>query len=256
ATDPDLPKELGPELIMVAFGDDDQANAIAHFAFDELKTSRAVVWTDVSMDFTRTLSTYFKKRFIRQGGKIASEDFFKAGDKDFSGHITRLKALSPQPDAVFVSAVPGEAAAIVAQLRSAGIRIPILSGDGFDSDIVSAVPSKDMADGVYFSTHSYRGQTRKEVSEFVEAYKKKYDTEPENAFAALGFDAMNLLADAIKRAGTTEAGPLLRAIYATRSFHGVTGGISYARPSHVPIKPISIIGIRNGEYKVMQKWKP
>ena len=256
ATDPDIPEELGPGVIMTTFGDDDQAHAMAHFALDVLKARRVALWTDVSMDFTRGLSSFFKKRFTRRGGKVVSEDFFKTGDKDFSGHVARLKALSPQPDAIFVSAVPGEAVQIVAQLRSEGVTMPILSGDGFDSDIASALPAKNMADNLYFSTHSYRGQTRKEVLEFIEAYKKKFGTEPENAFAALGFDAINLLADSIKRAGTTASTPLMKALYATRSFQGVTGEISFARPSHVPVKPISIIGIKNGEYKVMETWKP
>lgn len=256
ATDPGLPDELGPDLIMTAFGDNDQAHAMAHYALDKLKTRRIAMWTDVTMDFTRGLSSYFRKRFLRLGGKVVLEDYFKAGDKDFSGHIARLKAMSPMPDAVFVAAVPGDAAPIVAQMRSQGILLPILSGDGFDSDIVSRVPVKSMADDVYFATHSYRGEKREEVLEFKEAYKKKFGIPPENAFAALGFDAMNLLADAIQSAGTTDASPLVKAFYSIRSFHGVTGEISYTRPCRLPVKPVSIIGIKDGAYAVEGTWKP
>lgn len=177
-------------------------------------------------------------------------------DKDFSAQIARLKAASPKPDVVFISAIPNEAGLTVKQIREAGLPLPIVSGDGFDTELVVTVPGPKLANDVYFSTHTYREDQRPEVLAFIEAYKKEYGRPPENAFAPLGFDAVGLIADAVKRAGTTEKAALRKALAATRGYKSVTGEISYTRPSGVPAKAVSIIGVKNGQYKVLETWIP
>lgn len=256
ATDPQLPAQIGPCLFMVAYGDNDQASAIADYAYKKLKIRRVVIWADSSMTFTRILAGYFRDRFESLGGKVIDEDYFKHGDTDFSPQIKRLKGLTPKPDAIFVSAVPEEAVTTVSQLRRAGIILPILSGDGFDADLTTKLRSPDVCTHIYFTTHAYRGLHNRRVTSFIEEYKKEYGREPENAFAALGYDAVSLIADAARRAGSTDPKDLKEALAATKDFQGVTGDISYRRPGRVPAKPISIIGIEDAKYKVMETWRP
>lgn len=256
ATDPQLPTKIGSCLFMVAYGDDDQAFAVAEFARNSLKARDVVIWTDTSMEFTRLLAKFFRERFESLGGRVVDEDVFKHGDTDFSALNKRLKALSPQPDALFVSAVPEEAVPTVDQIRKAGILLPILSGDGFDADLTAKLASPDVCTRIYFATHSYRGVHSKRVEAFAEEYKREYGKEPENAFAALGYDAVSLIADAAHRAGSADPRALKDALAATKDFQGVTGSISYTRPSRVPVKPVSIVGIENGRYQVMETWKP
>ncbi len=256
ATDPQLPARIGPCLFMVAYGDNDQAFAIADYARKTLKIRRVVIWTDDSMAFTRLLAGFFRERFEGLGGKVIDEDYFKHGDTDFSAQIKRLKGLTPKPDAIFVSAVPQEAVTTVSQLRKAGLKLPILSGDGFDADLTTKLRSPDVCTHIYFATHVYRGVHSRRVTSFIEEYKREYGREPENAFAALGYDAVSLIADAARRAGSSDPKDLTEALAATKDFQGVTGDISYTRPSRVPVKPISIVGIENAQYKVMETWKP
>ncbi len=94
------------------------------------------------------------------------------------------------------------------------------------------------------------------MEEFIEAYNEEYGRDPENAFAALGFDAVGLIADAIERAGTTESEALKEALAETMNYQAVTGKVAYTRPSRVPVKPISIIGVFNGEYELLETWRP
>jgi branched-chain amino acid transport system substrate-binding protein len=178
------------------------------------------------------------------------------GDKDFSAQIARLKAASPKAEAVFISAIPNEAGLTVKQIREAGMALPIVSGDGFDTELVTTVPGDKLANDVYFSTHTYREDNRPEVRAFVSAYEKEYGRPPENAFAALGFDAVGLIADAIKRAGTTDGAALSAALAKTKGFKAVTGEITYSRPSGVPMKGVSIISVHGGKYKVEEVWFP
>lgn len=254
ATLPTLPKMIGNYMFMVPFGDDDQSYAIADYALKNLGAKKIVVWTDNSMDFTKTLSRFFKERVKALGGEILLEDFFMAGDKNFSAQIARLK--NANADAVFVSSTPGEAGLTTKQIREAGLTLPIVSGDGFDTELVTTVPGPALANGVYFSTHTYRGDTRPEVLNFINAYKAEYGRDPENAFAACGYDAVGFIADALKRAGKVDPTALRDALASTQGYVGVTGTITYSRPSGVPVKGVAIISVHNGQYKVENVWYP
>ncbi|MDQ7833426.1 MAG: ABC transporter substrate-binding protein [Desulfovibrionaceae bacterium] len=256
ATHPDLPKRLGANFFMVPFGDDDQAHAIADYAREDLGLKRVAVWTDASMDFTTALSRYFQERFRAKGGEVVLTDEFKAGERDFSALVARLKNAEPRPEAVFVAAVPDEAGVIVQQIRRAGLALPILSGDGFDTELVATVPGPELAHGVYFSTHTFRGDARPKVQRFVADYRAEYGVAPESAFAALGYDAVMLVADAYRRAGKGDTQTLRQALRGTRHFEGVTGRIDYSRTSGVPQKAVSIIGVTGGAYTVKEVWRP
>ncbi len=256
ATHPKLPEWVGDYMFMVPFGDDDQSFAIADYAYDKLGARKVVVWTDNSMDFTKALSAFFTERFTEKGGEVAGTDSFMMGDTDFSAQIARLASIDPKPDAVFVSAIPSEAGISVKQIREQGITMPIISGDGFDTELVTTVPGPELANDVYFSTHTYRADDRPEVAKFIEDYKAEYGRDPENAFAPLGYDALMLVANAIRRANSAEPADIQKALKETRGFKGVTGEISYTRDSMVPPKPVSVISVKQGNYKVEEIWKP
>ena len=254
ATLPTMPAMVGDCFGMIPFGDDDQSGAIAEYAFNKLNVKKIVVWTDNSMDFTKAVSKFFKKRFQELGGQLLLEDFFMMGDKDFSAQIARLK--DKNPDAVFISAIPNEAGITTKQIREAGMNLPIISADGFDTELIQTVPGKALANNVYFSSHTYREDTRPEVLDFMSAYKKEYGIEPENAFAALGYDSIGLLADVIKRAGSTDGKAMCKALRETKGFKGVTGEITFSRASGVPMKPVAIISLNDGKFKVEEVWYP
>jgi branched-chain amino acid transport system substrate-binding protein len=256
ATLPTLPMMIGDCLFMVPFGDDDQSFAIADYSFKSLGVKNVAVWTDNSMDFTKTLSKFYKQRVTELGVKVVLEDFFMMGDKDFSAQIARLKNISPQPDAIFISSIPNEAGLTTKQIRESGLTLPILSGDGFDTELIVTVPGKELANDIYFSTHTYRADPRPEVTQFMADYEKEYGVPPENAFAPLGYDAIGLIADAITKAGSAEPKALKESLAKTMGFKAVTGEISYTRPSRVPVKGVSIISVKKGKYNVEEIWFP
>lgn len=256
ATHPMLPTWVGDNMFMTAFGDDDQSYAIADYAYDTLGLRRVYLWTDNSMDFTRALSEFFTERFQERGGEIVSEDYFMMGDTDFSAQIDRLAAVEPAPDGVFISAIPSEAGLTVRQIREAGIDMPIVSGDGFDTPLVAEVPGPELADGVFFSTHTYLADDRPEVQAFIDAYTEMHGNAPENSFAPLGYDAVGLIANAIEQAGSAEPAAIREALANTRDYPAVTGTISYTRENMVPPKPVSIVSVQGGEYNVEEIWRP
>jgi branched-chain amino acid transport system substrate-binding protein len=192
------------------------------------------------MDYTKGLSKYFQDRFTKLGGKVLLNDIYMTDDKDFSALVSRLKA-NKDAQAVFASSGPDTAGIIIKQIREAGITMPILGGDGYDTDLVSTVPGEALANEVYFTTHAYVGLDTGTANQFRTAYQKEYGVPPENAFAALGYDAMGLVADAIKRAGSTDHAAVTAALAATSNFPAVTGNIAFKNGSHVPSKPVAVM---------------
>jgi branched-chain amino acid transport system substrate-binding protein len=255
ATLPTLPEQIGDYFFMVPFGDDTQAFAIADYAMDELEAQTAYMLVDQAYDFTTALASFFKQRWEERGGEIVLEDTYQSGDTDFSAQIARLQALDPPPDVLFVSAIPNEAGITTLQIREAGLTQPILSGDGFDTPLIAEVAG-DMADGVYYSTHASLDNPEAKVADFVQAYTGEYGNPPENAFAALGYDMMNLLADAIERAGSTDPAAIRDALAATEGFEAVTGVITYAEGQRKPSKSVTIIQVQDGVYSFATEVQP
>jgi branched-chain amino acid transport system substrate-binding protein len=250
ATDPGLPKKIGSELFMIAYGDNTQAAAMAAYAFKGLKARNIVVLTDKDTHFTRILSKYFKESFTKLGGKIIADYEFGKDHKEINDIVGRIRKLSPSPDAIYVAGNPLDVGPTVIPLRKAGVDAPILSGDGFDSDLKKTLGSEKIKENIYFTTHDFKGDKRPEVVNFIAAYKKEYGNKPVDAFAALGYDALNLVASALKRAGTTDTSKLTKAIAETKGFDGVTGIITYARPSAPTAKPVSVIHFNDGAYRL------
>jgi branched-chain amino acid transport system substrate-binding protein len=246
ATLPSLPRTVGNGFFMAAFGDDAQAHAVADLARGDLRARSAFLVVDRRADFTRALARFFRRRFVARGGKVAGRLSYATGERDFSAAMARIRALRPQPDVLFFSGLPSEAGRLVRQARAAGLTQPILSGDGFDTPLIGRVAGK-LADGVYYSTHVALDSAAPRIRRFVSAYRKRYRRKPENAFTALGYDTMRLIADAIRRAGSAEPAAIRRALAATRGFRMVTGTISYAPGRRTPRKPVAIVRVQDGE---------
>src|SRR5207248_2865506 len=135
-------------------------------------------------------------------GEIASARSFSGGgtDRDFRAQLTAIKAA--QPEAIFVPGYYTEAGLIAKQARSLGIKVPLLGGDGWDSPKLSEIGGSAI-DGCYFSTHFSPKDQNPKVQDFVHKYQAKFNAMPDG-MAPLGYDAMMILADAIKAAGSTD----------------------------------------------------
>src|SRR6202043_490888 len=110
-------------------------------------------------------------------------------------------------------------------------------------------------EGAYFSNHFSTEAKSPAVQQFVDKYKKKYNNKLPDAFAALGYDAVNLLADAIKRAGGTDPEKLRDAIANTKDFPGVSGKITI-NPERNATKSAVILTIKNGAFDYFKTIEP
>lgn len=248
ATSPKIPTQVGDMMFLACFGDNVQAAVGAEYSYKTFGHNAYFLW-DKGVEYTTLLGGYFKSRFTELGGTIALEDSYDDKASDFSAQITKIKALSPQPDFYYVAAMPYNIGPLVKQFRDAGITGPIVGGDGYDTpDLVKVAGAA--AENVFFTTHALMDATggTAGIKKFITDYKAEYGNDPENAFAALGYDTVYLMADAVKRAGGTDSAAVKSAIEATKDFPGITGAITFSADSHVPQKGVTIIAIKNGAF--------
>jgi branched-chain amino acid transport system substrate-binding protein len=244
--------QIGDFIYMLPFGDNVQAAAGAEFANEKgWKTTAMLV--DDAMTYTKFLAKYFVDRYTMDdiGGEVVKELSYQIGDTDFSSQITEIQGLDPQPSVLFVSSNPGEIGTIIKQIREAGLETPILGGDGYDTPTLLELAG-DSAREVYFTTHQGIYGDAPESKAFSEAYNTEYGKVPDSVFAALGFDGINLMADAITRAGETGGEKVRDALGETEGFKGATGDITYKDGSHIPDKSVALIEVKDGKFNLIK----
>jgi branched-chain amino acid transport system substrate-binding protein len=244
--------QVGSYIFRVCFIDSFQASVIAKFVGGELKARRVAILSSVSNAYSVGLARIFRERFAAAGGVISGEQKYSEGDKDFRAQLTAIGAAGC--DAVFVPGYYEEAALIVRQARDLGLAMPFVGGDGWVSDQLLLIGG-DALNGCYYSTHFSPENDSPVVRRFVSGYRARWENETPDAFAALGYDAVGVLADAIRRAGSTE-GPRLRdAIAGTRNFMGATGETTIDANRDAS-KPATIIAIRGGRLNYQEAVAP
>ena len=244
--------ETGDYIFRVCFTDPFQGKLLAEFAKRSLKAKNVAIFSDVSAPYSMGLAQYFKGPFAANGGTIASEQKYTGGDKDFKAQLTAIKAANT--DAIFVPGYYTEAGLIVSQARQLGITIPIFGGDGWEAPELIQIAGAAL-EGTYYSTHFSAENQDAKIQSFVKNFRAKYNGETPDSMAALGYDAAMVLADAIRRAGTTEGPKLRAAIAATKDHEGVTGRTTLDSLRNAP-KAAVIITVKDGKYKHVETIAP
>jgi branched-chain amino acid transport system substrate-binding protein len=243
--------ETGDYIFRVCFTDPFQGKLLADFGLKTLNAKRVAVLTDVASAYSVGLADYFKQPFVAGGGTIIGEQKYNSHDKDFKAQLTAIKA--ENPDAIFVPGYFTEVGLIVLQARQLGIQVPLFGGDGWEAPELIQIAG-DSLKNTYYSTHFSPFKDTPEVQAFVKAFQAKYNGETPDAMAALGYDSALVLADSIKRAGTTESAKLRDAIAAT-DLNGATGRTKIDEHRDAP-KAAVIITVENGKFKFLRDVQP
>jgi branched-chain amino acid transport system substrate-binding protein len=230
----------GKQMVFrVCFIDPFQAAAIAKFTTANLKLTKAAILYDQTQAYSKGLRDDFTKSFKKMGGTIVSDQAYNGGDNDFSAQLTTIKAANAE--IIFVPGYYTEGGNIAIQARKLGVTIPLIGGDGWDSSQLAAIGGSSI-EGCYYSNHSAPDQPN--MKGFVEKYKAAYGVTPD-ALGGLGYDALLVLVDSMKRAKGLDGKDLAKAISETKDFKGVTGSITIDK-DHNAQKGVVIVQIKNG----------
>ena len=255
ATDPSLPDVIGNRIFLTPFGDNTQAAAAAEFAITEFGSTVAILF-DSTAQYTRTLPLYFRTRFEELGGLVLLNAAYNGGC-DISVLGQRVKDLLPQPGFVYLAGLPDCIGDVVDSLRSVGVQQPIIGGDGLDTPNL-LISNGRPSDHVWYTTHAWLDAETgtPEAKQFIASYEQAYGIQPEDAFAALGYDAANLLIHATQQVKHNRSRKIQMALEQIQDFQGVTGTISYTNNNHVPKKTVWIIHLDEGQRSLAAAFVP
>jgi branched-chain amino acid transport system substrate-binding protein len=240
--------EVGDYVFRVCFIDPFQGEVLAKFAYNDLKARKVAILRDQAQDYSVGLTDSVQRNFTKLGGRVIAPVSYSTGDADFKAALTRIR--SEKPDVLFATGHYPEAAIITRQARELGMTMPILGGDGWVGDALQN--GREALKNTYISNHYSGDNPDPVVQNFVNSYKKRFSKDPD-AIAALGYDAIKVLADSLTRAMSTE-GPKLRDAIASADVPGVTGRLKMNAQRNVD-KPAVIqeVTYANGEVKFVYK---
>ena len=220
--------DAGNYIFRACFIDPFQGTVGGNFSAENLNAKTAAILYDIGNDYSVGLKENFVKEFERLGGKVLATESYNTGDKDFNAQITKIKNVTP--DVIYLPDYYGTVALIAKQLRAQGISTPIVGADGWDGLTENA--GEEVLNGFY-SNHYAIDSDSEAVKKFVAAFKEKYNKVP-NSFAALGYDSVYMLKDALVKAGKTDSAAVRDALEATNGDY-VTGHLTFDEKRN-PIK--------------------
>ncbi|MCL2602088.1 MAG: ABC transporter substrate-binding protein [Treponema sp.] len=239
--------EVGNFVFRACFIDPFQGVVGADFAFDHLNARRAAVLYDAGADYNTGLALAFIERFQERGGTIVARESYQSNDVDFNAQAVRIRASNA--DFVYLPNYYNDVALQALQLRAQGVNAALMGGDGWDSLIDEAGPE---VIGGFWSAAFSSDTTDPRGAAFVQAFEARFGRTA-SQFAALGYDTMMIVAQAIRAAGSDNAVAIRDAMAQVDSAF-VSGNIRFDENRN-PIKGAAILEIQDRDGKLVNVYR-
>ncbi len=218
--------ETGDYVFRVCFIDPFQGYVMARFVTDAkdksgLGLKKVAILIDQRQAYAQGLAKNFEDALVKLGGTVVAKESYQGGDQDFSAQLTKIKEAGPE--ALYVPGYYTDVANVAKQAKGIGLTVAMLGGDGWEG-VLGVDP--DAVQGAYYSNHYSADEQRPEVRNFVDKYAKRYGGKQPDSMAALAYDAVMMLKNAVERAPKITHKDVRDALAATKDFQGVTGKIS------------------------------
>ena len=221
-TAPTLVGSMGDCAFQFVMSDNIQAAVGAEYSLKQGYTTAYVLGSN-EIPYTKDLPVYFTKAFENGGGTVVGTDEYKIGAGDYSAVVTKITSVNPPPDVIFTPMFIPDSVVFLRQLRQAGSTIPVLSTDG-NADPALLDAGKKAIDGLTFTNSVCTAEGDPAVQQFYDDYHARYGKDPASYVAVIGYDEVNLVANAITAAGSTDPAALKDKL-ANMDYTGISGHV-------------------------------
>jgi branched-chain amino acid transport system substrate-binding protein len=243
--------EKGEYIFRVCFIDPFQGAVMARFARENLKADQVAILQDNKSAYSIGLTEVFQRTFAQLGGKVTATESYSQGDTDFRAQLTAIKKAKPQ--AIYVPGYYSDVGVIARQARELGLTVPLMGGDGWDSEKLFELAGNALV-GSYFSNHYSPDNPDPKTQKFIADYKAAYGGVPD-ALAALGYDAAKVAIAAIEKAKDLSGPAIREAIAQTKDFPGVAGTVSLDKNRNA-VKSAVILKVGDGKTEFVTTINP
>lgn len=227
----------------VVANDDQQGPAAASFLVHSLKAKKVAIIDD-STAYGQGLASTFEAAVKAAGVEVVAHEHTTDKDTDFAAILTKIKG--KQPEYLFFGGIYSQGAPMAKQMKALGLDAPLIGGDGIQTPKFIEVAGA-AAEGSYASIPGLPKDQMPGGKAFLEKFQARYNKQVE-LFAPMGYDAVFVLAEAMKRAGSTEPAKVLPELKKTR-YNGVVGPIEFDDKGDLKNGPITINVVKNGKWE-------
>jgi len=223
--------DSGPYMFRTTLPDDTAVDELIAYCISKLGIKKFALFSSVTNDYSITLTALFKGSILNKGGEIVEDCFLwsettaniSKEDSSIESQIGKIKSKSPE--AVVYTGDPVEGIKIIREMRKQGIKVPLIGGEDLYIDNFLK-EGKDAVLGTIVYSGFYGNSNSPHIKKFVESYKKKTGENP-NRIAALGYEAVMIVAEALQKTKSMRPSHIRDSLSGIRDFKGITGEVSF-----------------------------
>jgi branched-chain amino acid transport system substrate-binding protein len=245
ATNVKLTEQGFKTTFRVVARDDKQGGALASFAQNNLK-AKTVAIIDDRTPYGQGLADEFEKAIKAANVKVVAREFTNDKASDFNAILTKIRAT--KPDVIMYGGMDATAGPMAKQMLQLGIKAPLLAGDGVCSP--EFIKLADKAAGILKCSQAGEAVDKlAKGEEFKAKYKAKFGSEVQ-IYSPYSYDAVYVIAEAIKKAGKPDRAAVADAIKAT-AYTGVTGAIAFDEKGDVKGGAITMFEVKGDKLEYL-----
>jgi branched-chain amino acid transport system substrate-binding protein len=241
ATNPKLTEQGFKTAFRVVANDNQQGSVLANYAITEMK-AKTIAIIDDRTAYGQGLADVVERVAKEKGIKVVAREFTTDKATDFNAILTKVRAT--KPDVVMYGGMDATAGPMAKQMKQLNIKAPMLAGDG----VCSPEFIKLAGDAAGLLTCSMAGEAVEKLAkgeEFKTKYKAKFNQDVQ-IYSPYSYDAVYVIAEAMKRAGSADRAAITGAMPAT-NYAGVTGTISFDEKGDIKGGAISMFKVKEGK---------
>ena len=240
----------GENVFRACFIDPYQGQLMASYASKKLNAKTAAILFDNGDPYSSGIADAFEAAAKALGMTITNKEGYASKSTDFNSQLTKIKA--GNPDVLLLPVYYNDVVLIAKQAKDQGLTATLLGADGWDGVAAQLdAASADVVKNAYFCSQYSASSSDPALQNFLKTYKEKYNEEP-NMFAVLGYDAMQIMAAAIEKAGTTNSAAVIKALRET-NYQGLTGTTTFDDKRN-PVREAIITSFDGLNYKVVESY--